>query len=212
MENPGNNKNPLISGIESNAMEESKRTIKEAEKQAAERKKYLEQQVGSILREAHEKARAESDAIKNKLLSGVDVEIKRKKMQYRDKILNEIQDRVKKELRSLIEKDGYREALIYWITEAMIGLGVESAFVNASAAEKSIINERLLDEAEKMVKNITGRGVKLKLSGEPPAGSQGVVLTAEDGRTAFKNRVDVRLLRKQQQITKLIYQKLFDEA
>ena len=141
MENPGNNKNTLISGIESNAVEESDRIIKYAEKQAVERKKYLEQQAGSILSGAHEKARAESDVIKNKLLSGADVEIKRKKLHNRDKILNEIQDRVKKELRSLIEKDRYREVLIYWIAEAMIGLGVDCAFVNASAAEKSIIDE-----------------------------------------------------------------------
>ena len=211
MAQPGDEKHPLISGIESNALAEAEKIKKEAEIQAAERKKYLDKQVTSILKDAEEKARAESALIKSKLLSGVDVEIKRKEMHSRDEMLNEIQQRVKKELEDLTGKKQYRDVLLNWITEAAIGLSADHAFVSVSADEKGIIDGSLLAEAEKKVKTITGRSVSLELSGETATGSQGVILTAEDGRTAFNNQVAVRLLRKQKAIRKLIYQKLYGE-
>ncbi len=212
MAHPDDEKHPLISGIESNAFAEVEKIKKEAEIQSAERKKYLDKQVDSILRDAEKKARTESDVIKNKLLSGVDVEIKRKELRSRDKMLNEIQERIKKELSSLIGKEEYREVLLNWISEAAIGLGVDHALVSASVDEMGIIDRSLLTGAEKKVKAITGRSVSLKLSGGPATGSQGVILTAEDGRTAFNNQVSVRLLRKQREIRKLIYQKLYNDG
>ena len=211
MAHPGDEKHPLISGIESNALAEAEKIKKEAEIQAAERKKYLDKQVTSILKDAEEKARAESALIKSKLLSGVDVEIKRKEMHSRDEMLNEIQQRVKKELEDLTGKKQYRDVLLNWITEAAIGLSADHAFVSVSVDEKGIIDGSLLAEAEKKVKTITGRSVSLELSGETATGSQGVILIAEDGRTAFNNQVAVRLLRKQKAIRKLIYQKLYGE-
>ena len=57
MAHPGDEKHPLISGIESNAFAEAEKIKKEAEIQAAERKKYLDKQVTSILKDAEEKAR-----------------------------------------------------------------------------------------------------------------------------------------------------------
>jgi vacuolar-type H+-ATPase subunit E/Vma4 len=53
--------------------------------------------------------------------------------------------------------------------------------------------------------------VKLTLSAAPPLKSQGVVLTALDGRTAFNNQVKTRLQRSQRQIRTLIYDALFTD-
>ena len=212
MAHPDDEKHPLISGIESNAFAEAEKIIKETEIQAAERKKYLDKQVNSIFRDAEEKARTVSDVTRNKLLSSVDVEIKRKELRSRDKMLDEIQERVKKEISSLTGKEEYREVLLNWISEAAIGLGVDHALVSASVDEMSIIDRNLLAGAEKRIKASTGRSVSLELSGEPATGSQGVVLTAQDGRTAFNNQVSVRLLRKQTGIRKLIYKKLYGDV
>jgi vacuolar-type H+-ATPase subunit E/Vma4 len=51
----------------------------------------------------------------------------------------------------------------------------------------------------------------LTLSDTPPLKSQGVVLTAADGRTAFNNQVKTRMLRKQREIRMLIYNALFTD-
>jgi vacuolar-type H+-ATPase subunit E/Vma4 len=208
---PENKKHPLITGIEKNARDEAEKIMKEAKAQADERKKYLDKQVESILREAEEKALARADAIKNRLLSGYEVEFKRKRLRARDTVLDEIHELVRKELRLLVENNNYREILLNWICEAMIGLGVQHAYVSTSVHEKRFLDKGLLSEAEKKVKAVSGISVKLELSKEPTAG-QGVVLTAADGRTAFNNQVSVRLLRKQREITKMIYSKIFGEA
>lgn len=206
-----NGKHALIEGIEKDAKSEADQIIKGAEKQAEERKRYLKTQVESILKEAREKARAQSDAIKKNVLSGLEIEIKRKAMRAKDKIFSEIMGRVKERFEALVGKSEYRAILGNWIVEAMIGLGADMVDVNASKMEKHLIDEKLLAGAEKMVKELTGRTVKLGISGDPLPGSQGVVLTAADGRTAFNNQVATRLLRKQQSIRKLVYERLVDE-
>ena len=64
---------------------------------------------------------------------------------------------------------------------------------------------------EKRIKKILGFGVVLKVSEEQPLHAQGVVLTAQDGRTAFNNQIHTRMLRKQREIRKHIYDNLFTE-
>lgn len=206
-----NGKNALIKGIEKDAKSEADKVIKEAEKQAEERKRYLKKQVDSILKEAREKARVQSDAIKKNVLSGLEIEVKRKAMRVQDKIFSEIMGRVKEKFEALAGKSGYRATLVNWIVEAMIGLGADMADVNVSKIEKHLINEKLLAGAEKIVKELTGRTVKLGISGDPVLSSQGVVLTAGDEKTAFNNQVATRLLRKQQSVRKLVYERLVYE-
>lgn len=206
-----NGKRALIEGIEKDAKGEADKIKKDAEKQAEDRKRYLKKQVDSILKEAREKARVQSDAIKKKVLSGLEIEIKRRAMRVQDKIFSEIMDSVKEKFGMLVGKSEYRAILSDWIVEAMIGLGTEKADVNASKIEKHLIDEKLLTGAEKMVKELTGRAVKLGVYGDPVLSSQGVVLTAGDGRTAFNNQVATRLLRKQRSVRKLMYERLADE-
>lgn len=201
----------LISGIEDDARREAEQIILDAKKQAEERKKYLEKQVKSILLEAEEKARVQSEVVSKRILSGLDIEVKRKFMHLKDNILGEILGRVKEEFKTLIKKPEYRTVLQNWIIEAMIGLGAEKAEVIASKSEQRLIDKELLDSAEKRVKELTGHRVKLRVLQNQAHGPQGVVLTAEDGRTAFNNQVTTRLLRKQRIIRNLIYEKIFDE-
>ena len=153
----------LISGIEDDARREAEQIILDAKKQAEERKKYLEKQVKSILLEAEEKARAQSEVVSKRILSGLDIEVKRKFMHLKDNILGEILGRVKEEFKTLIKEPEYRTVLQNWIIEAMIGLGAEKAEVSASKSEQRLIDKELLDSAEKRVKKLKGHQVKLRV-------------------------------------------------
>ena len=105
----------------------------------------------------------------------------------------------------------YRSVLINWITEAFIGLDMESAEVNASEKERALINDQLLLEVRERIHMRTDRQAELKLSDLEPLKSHGVVLTAADGRTAFNNQVKTRMLRNQREIRTLIYNTLFTD-
>jgi len=201
----------LISGIEEDARIEEEKILKDAETQAAEKRKYARKKIESLLNDAEEKAREQAETVKKKIISGVELEAKRMSMRIQDSIVQDIMNRVETRLGSMIDDPNYRTVLINWMTEAAIGLDVESAEVNASEKERRIINQELLSEAGKKVHELTGKQVTLTLSHAQPLKSQGVVLTAADGRTAFNNQVKTRLRRRQRDIRTKVYDALFTE-
>ena len=201
----------IISGIEADALAEEQKIIKEAQDSVAEKKKYAEQKIESILNDAHKEAQAKVEALKKKNISGIQLELKRRSLNMKDVVMRNILDRAEKKLDSMINDAQYRSILINWITEAAIGLGAESALINASEKEFTLINDQLISEVQEKIRNKTGKQINLQLSKEAPLKSQGVVLTAADGRTAFNNQVRTRMLRKEREIRMTIYDTLFTD-
>jgi vacuolar-type H+-ATPase subunit E/Vma4 len=201
----------LIAGILEDARIEEEKIIKDAENQVAEKRKYTEKKIESLLNDAEEKAQEQAQIIKRKMLSGVELEIKRLSMRTQDFMIQDILDRVEKKLNTLIGNEDYRSTLTDWITEAAIGLDAESADVNATERERAMIDDALLSKAAEKVRELTGKQVMLTLSDAPPLKNQGVVLTAADGRTAFNNQVKTRMQRRQRDIRRMIYEALFTD-
>ncbi len=211
MDKKNNDTKALIEGIESDAKSEADQLLSEAKQKAEERMKYARKQADSILKDAAEKADQQSKAAQQKILAGVEIEVRRKSMQSKDRIMAEILNQVRSRLETLVEKEEYGEILLQWLVEAGLGLGAERAFVNASKREKEIIDSRLLARAAGEVEEFSGKHVEFTLSDLPPFGAQGVVLYSEDGKTAFSNQVSTRILRKQRKIRDVIYTRLFGE-
>jgi vacuolar-type H+-ATPase subunit E/Vma4 len=209
MESVEREKAALISGIETDARAEQEKIIKEAETQAAEKRKYSEKKIESLLDEARTKAQEQAEAAKNKIISTAEREVKRRSMHIRDTVMQDIMKRVEEKVGSMTGDENYRSTLIDWLAEAAIGLDAESARVNASSEELKLIDDKLLSEATERVRKQTGGQVELTLSGAEPLKYQGVVLTAADGRTAFNNQVKTRMLRNKREIQTLIYNTLF---
>ncbi|MBN2317012.1 MAG: hypothetical protein JXM79_24005 [Sedimentisphaerales bacterium] len=201
----------LIAGIEEDARIEEEKIIKDAEAQAAEKRAYAQKKIESLLGEAEEKAREQAETIKKKILSGVELEAKRLSMHIQDSIVQNIMARVEARLGSMIDDPNYRTILIDWITEAAMGLDAESAEVNASERERMKIDPDLLSEVGRKIQELTGKQVALTLSNAQPLKSQGIVLTAADGRTAFNNQVKTRMLRRQRDIRTKVYDALFSK-
>ena len=205
MESAEKEKAELISGIESDARIEEEQIIKEAEKQAAEKRKYSEKKIEALLNDARREAQKQSEAVMNKMLSAVELELRRHSMSVRSELIQDIMNRVENKLASMIGDENYRSVLINWITEAFIGLDMEAAEINASQKERALIDDRLLSEAKERIHMQTNKQAHLILSDAEPLKSQGVVLTAANGRTAFNNQVKTRMMRNQREIQTLIY-------
>ena len=209
MEPVDKEKAALISGIEADARAEEEKIIKEAEIQVVEKRKYSEKKIESLLNDARNKAEEQAETIKKKIISAAEREVKRSSMRIRDSVMHDIMDRAEKKLSSMTGDENYRSVLVNWITEAAIGLGAEIAHINASVKERALINDHMLSEIARRIQKQTGKQITLTLSDAKPLPSQGVVLTAADGRTAFNNQVRTRMLRKQREIRTLIYNTLF---
>lgn len=212
MESSDKDRAALISDLEADAGVEAEGIIKDAENQAAEKRRYGAKQIASLLAEARKKAQEQAEAIEKRALSAADLEIKRRSMGARDAVMRDIMGRVEKRFEAMIDDvPRYRAVLVDWIAEAAVGLGTESAEVNASERERASIDAPLLAEAAARAQAQTHKQVTLTLSAGQPLKSQGVVLTAADGRTAFNNQVRTRLQRSQRRIRTLIYDALFTD-
>lgn len=211
MESAEKGKTELISGIESDARIEEEEIIKEAEKRAAEKRIYSEKKIEALLNDARSEAQKQAEAVMSKMLSAVELELKRHSMSVRSALIQEIMSRVEDKLASMTDDENYRSVLINWIVEAFIGLGVQAAEINASQKERTLIDDRLLSEVKENINLQTNKQAQLKLSDAVPLKSQGVVLTAADGRTAFNNQVRTRILRNQREIRTSIYNAVLDE-
>ncbi len=211
MEERENGKAALIASIEKDARSEADAILAEARKLADEQKAYGEKQAQAILKKAGEKAAEQSEAAKKKILSGIDVEVKRRIMHAQDSLLKTILNRVEEELHARIKNKQYPKTLLNWVIEAAIGLDANAAGISASKNELDYIDKAFLSEAEKKVKSYTGRPVALSLSDNPQNRLQGIILTAEDGRTAFNNQIRTRIVRNEREIRKRIYDTLFAE-
>jgi vacuolar-type H+-ATPase subunit E/Vma4 len=211
MESMEEEKAIIISGIEADGRAEEQEIIREAENQAAEKRKYGEKKIESLLKDANEESRKQAEAVKKKMISSVHLELKRRSLRVRDDVKKEIIDRVEKKLYSMIGGADYRTILINWITEAAIGLDAESARIDTSEKERVFIDEPLISEVTEKIRTKTGRQITLQLSEGLALKSQGVVLTAADGRTAYNNQVKTRMLRKEREIRMAVYNTLFTD-
>jgi len=210
MEPVDKEKAALISGIEADARAEEENIIKEAEVQAAEKRKHSEKKIESLLKDAQKKAKEQAETAKKKIISAAEREVKRCYMRVRDSVVQDIMDRVEKKLSSITGGENYRSVLVNWITEAAIGLGAQAAHINASEKERELIDGHMLSEIARRIQKQTGKQISLTLSDVKPLQSQGVILTAADGRTAFNNQVRTRMQRKQREIRMLVYNTLFN--
>jgi vacuolar-type H+-ATPase subunit E/Vma4 len=202
-------KEALISSIETDAQAELEKIVQEARDRASEKTTYTAKKAEAILQEARDKAAAQVEEIKRRITSSVDLEIKRRSLHVQHVIVQDVQDRVIETMSAKVKTAKYAKTLESWIVEAAVGLGTESAQVNASVRERKSLTKALLDRAAAQVKKQTGDAVTLSLSKAEPLALQGVILTSEDGRTAFNNQVKTRLSRNQRQIKRLIHNVLF---
>jgi vacuolar-type H+-ATPase subunit E/Vma4 len=209
MQNTLVEKSALIAGIENDAQAQADKIVNEALKHAQERKKFVELQVASIIKEAEERATQKYESIKRTILAGAKVEVNRKSMEIRKKVMEFIDEHVRVEFKAMLKEAGYKKMLLNWVVEASVGLDAAIQTVNASAEERALIDAGFLKQAEEQVKKAGGQDVKLTLSSQPPLTGQGIIVTAVDGRTAFNNQVVMRLRRKQKEIDNLIFERLF---
>ncbi len=209
MESMEKGKEALIASIEADAQAEVEKIVQEARDRAAEKTAYTQKKAESIRQEARDKATVQANAIKRKITSSVDLEIKRRSLHVQNVIVQDIQDRVVQAMAAKVKTAKYAKTLEAWVVEAAAGLGAKSVEVNASARERKLLTKAVLDRAAAQVKKQTGEVVTLALSKAEPLALQGVILTSEDGRTAFNNQVKTRLSRNQRQIKRLIHDALF---
>lgn len=118
-----------------------------------------------------------------------------------ERLRQAVLERVSKRMAELVASESYRGVLIEWIAEAAIGLDRGEALVHCSFKEQ--VDDSMLREAEKLVKEHTGRIVGLRFGGATLT-AQGVEVSSLDGKVAYNNQVATRLVRHERDLKELM--------
>ena len=199
----------LVSAMHNEAAQEAEKILSEAKKEADRKMLYAERQVESILSEARDKAEARSEQMRRQALTGITIEIKRRTMKIQEDMFGDIVQKAVDTIRMRAADGDFQQVLLMHIVEAAVGLDAPAACINASENQLPLITEDVMREAERKVEALTGKAVRLSLSDQAPLRRLGVVLNAEDNRTAYDNSIDTRLVRKSTEIRQFIYDRLF---
>jgi len=199
----------LVSAMHNEAAQEVTKLLSEAKKEADRKILYAERQAESILSEARNKAETRSEQMQRQVLTGITIEIKRRTMKIQEEVFGDIVQKAVDKIQMRAADRDFQQVLLMHIVEAAVGLDAPAARINASENQLPLITEHVMREAERKVEALTGKAVRLSLSDQEPLRKLGVVLTAEDNRTAYDNSIDTRLARKSKEIRQFIYDRLF---
>jgi vacuolar-type H+-ATPase subunit E/Vma4 len=212
MEESGTQYAKLVHDIKLEAEEEAKEILEEARRFAEERRQSFEQQIAEIEEGAKKTAAEQVRLLTKSLKASLAVELRRIILKNRDEAMKKILAGVKEKLAARIREKDYPGILCGWIVEAAIGLDAPNVLANASPAELALIDEALLKKAKEKVKALAKKNIEIAKSDLPPLARQGVIVVSRDGKTAFNNQVETRLIRQQSAIRKIIYSRLFDDV
>ena len=193
--------NPLINGILEDASQKAKDIVRKAEEECKK-----------IIDEANEKAVKEAELEKRSYSVRLErIELREEsarknidrlsELKSLDSAYNLVMKEAEKRLADIVSSADFSRILISWIAEAAIGLDRKEAKVSFS--EKAPVDEGMLREAEKLVKNATGADVSLSLDSSRVS-SPGVILTSIDGKVSYNNQLDVRMRRYSRDIRRII--------
>ena len=200
----------FLDEILTQAQAEVAELVSRAGKRAESRKKAGLSQKEALMREAEKQLEEERKRLEKLSEQKISSEIRRKELLLRDRFMSDALARTREKLLEITETGEYSDILADWVLEGALGLDTESVELNGRKRERDIMTAEWLMAQEKRLKKDYGRDVELSLSAGPPLLGAGVVAHQKGGRLVYNNQIDTRLLRKQSELRKAIYEELFE--
>ncbi|MBN2508903.1 MAG: V-type ATP synthase subunit E [Spirochaetales bacterium] len=193
----------LLARIAQEAQEEASLLIAAAEKEAAVKKSQAQTKASQIKDEAVKRAETQIAAMAAHTDSLLAMEKKRALLAAQEKRYEAVIAMALAKVREAAGTNDYPDTVLGWLAEAGAGIGTEEAVVQGGSEEHTLLTSEFLAKAEKKIQALTGASVSLT-KGSAPCQGQGIIVTAPGGRLAWDNRVQVRLIRMEQDIRKVL--------
>jgi len=162
-----------------------------------------EEAAGKILKEAKEKG----EMARKRLLSSVNLEVKRAKLKAREEIVQTVNERVGKALARYRKSGDYASVLTGLVLEAVSALEGDSFVVRANREDIDLLESAVFPA----VRGAAGGRAIAKLEAKPferPT-SGGVQVGTPDGKVIYDNTFDARLYRLREEIRNIIFEEVF---
>ena len=167
-------------------IDEARRSSEELMREA---RREVEGERRTILRRAEHEALAR----RRRTGSATDLEIRRREMGVRERLIREVIDGAVKAIVEMEGQGSNRTALVRLLVEAARQAGEGSLVVQVATADAVLVTADLLHEAERM---LAADGFVTQLqAGNPASITGGVIVVADEGRLVVDNSLESRLER-----------------
>ncbi|AEC01983.1 H+transporting two-sector ATPase E subunit [Parasphaerochaeta coccoides] len=191
----------LLSGIMKEAQDKADRIVEAAQAKAKVRILQAQEQAK---KQCHDERTANDMRIQTVHLQIESARrniLRKAQLLKQDRYRTQVMDKVKELLYQRVHEKGFSAILTTWIAEATVGLGVSEAKVAYS--EETPVTEKILHDAERLVREKTGFAVTLALD-ERRLGEPGIRVTSLDDAISFSNHISDRLRRFDREIKNLV--------
>ena len=164
-----------------------------------------EEAAEKILKEAHEKG----EIARKRLLSSVNLEVKRAKLRAREEIVSAVNERVEKALAGYRKSSDYASVLTGLALEAVSSLEGDSFIVQANSEDIDLVEGTVFPAIIEAAQG-ERRGIS-KLEAKPferPV-SGGVQVGVPGGKVIYDNTFEARLYRLREEIRNIIFEEVF---
>ncbi len=158
-----------------------------------------------IMRDAKEKGKTES----RRLLSGVNIEVRRAKLKAREEVVGVITKKVQDELSGIRESGDYPAILTSLVVEAILGLEGKSFIVYVDKKDLALLEEKVFPAVKETmaaesspVSSLQARQLEKSSAGGARVGHPG-------GKVIYDNTFEARLFRYRDDIRMTIFDEVF---
>ena len=154
------------------------------------------------------KAEMQAEGIRRRLLSGLNLEIRKQNLQEREDMIAGLFQRLVEKYKAFRRTEDYANVLKHWIREGIEALQEPDLHLVTGDVERKWLTREFLQQIEKETASESGRSVSLNLSGENIS-EEGVIIESGDGRLRFDNRITSRIQRNRKTMRLFVYEQLF---
>ncbi|MCK4538952.1 MAG: hypothetical protein KAV42_09175 [Candidatus Krumholzibacteria bacterium] len=187
----------------SSILEKAERTASEILEKA---RNSADEIAGKILREAEEKG----DLARRRLLSSVNIEVKRAKLKAREEIVSKVNREVESGLADARAEAGYPELLADLIAEAIRWLDGDSFQVYVDRRDLSLLDEKVFRAVREAMatesRDITG----LEAMSLEKNSLGGARVGVPGGKVIFDNTFEARIYRLRDRTRNIIFEEIFE--
>jgi len=173
---------------------EAEGILKQAEKEGNQILDDARKEAEKIKNDLLQKAGVQADGIRQRILSGVHLEINKQALQDREELISKLFQAVEEKINQFRRSDSYLSFLKKLVLEGIVALGGGKLIILPGEVEKKLLTKKVLSQIEKEAHEKHGGKIVLSLSDQILT-EGGVVLETSDGKTRFDNRFSARIKR-----------------
>ncbi len=182
-----------------------------AEKESKSLIDNVQSEEEQILADSLQRAKAQAEGIRRKILSGVHLEIKRQTLRAREELIENLLQSVEEKLNRFRSDKAYVPFLKELIIEGVLALDGNKIKILSGDKERKILSDTFLTQIEKMVQKEYKKKIKLAVMKHSlPEG--GVVLVTDDEKMRFDNRFSTRMKRLQNELRLEAVKRMLDTS